>query len=99
MDVLFDVLAGCTCDSEQAEQLLHWLDVRRGFGIAAASQIRALCDAGHGTWLTPAAGAHRPATHLHEIHLFNIIGTGETEAEAARSWQIAARRFTQKEAA
>jgi len=51
------------------------------------------CATGHGSWMEPAAiGAFRPATHLHEVSLWGVIGVGPTPIEAARSWRIAALR-------
>lgn len=59
-----------------------------------AATLRAICNAGFGTWQSPATlGDSRPATHLYEISLWSVLGTGPTAIEAARSWRIAAARL------
>lgn len=64
-----------------------------------ADTLRMVCvDMGHGDWLDPAPGGattatgttHRPATHLVEIHLHGITGTGATPEEAAKNWRLCA---------
>jgi hypothetical protein len=60
-----------------------------------AAAIRTTCLRGFGTWLEPqAAPKQRPATHLFEIALFGVTGSGFDMSEAASSWRIAARRVT-----
>jgi hypothetical protein len=64
------------------------------------TMIRRLCDAGRGGWTMPTKGPkHRPATHLHEISLWGVLGVGPTEEEAARNWRTAARRLAEAEGA
>lgn len=63
---------------------------------AVVAAIRTTCQRGFGLWMEPPA-AHpappiRPATHLVEIALFGVTGSGLTLIEAAQSWRIAARR-------
>lgn len=64
---------------------------------AVVAAIRATCQRGFGMWMEPPVGnpAHsiRPATHLIEIALFGVTGSGLTLLEAAQSWRIAARRL------
>ena len=63
---------------------------------ALADAIRAVCQKGFGVWMEPPAGnpakSIRPGTHLIEIALFGVTGSGLTLLEAANSWRIAARR-------
>ena len=67
---------------------------------ALASRLRRICDRGHGAWTVPAKRTkYRPATHLHEITLWGLTGTGPTPEEAARNWRTAARRLAEAEGA
>lgn len=67
---------------------------------ALALRLRRICDRGHGAWTVPATGTkHRPATHLHEVTLWGLTGTGPNPEEAARNWRTAARRLAEAEGA
>lgn len=56
---------------------------------ALAETLRIACLRGAGHWQGPAPGGPigRPATHLFEISLFGVIGTGTTPQEAAHNWR------------
>lgn len=60
-----------------------------------ADRLAEACRNGFGTWLRPTPVQRgrdpiRPTTHLHEINVFGVTGTGATPDEAARSWRRAA---------
>lgn len=62
--------------------------------------LRQACGNGFGDWLVPEeATLHhiRPATHLVEIHVLGVAGTGLTVEEAARNWRRAALNLCQPE--
>jgi hypothetical protein len=62
--------------------------------------LRQACGNGFGDWLIPetASPRHpRPATHLVEIHVLGVHGTGLTVEEAARNWRRAALAMLQAE--
>lgn len=67
-----------------------------------AEAIRTACQKGFGVWMEPPKGnpakSIRPGTHLIEIALFGVTGSGLTLTEAANSWRIAARRVLEAEA-
>lgn len=63
---------------------------------AAIEVLRSACLRGFGTWMEPPdspPNSIRPGTHLVEIALFGITGSGLTRIEAAQSWRLAARRL------
>jgi hypothetical protein len=67
---------------------------------ALAVRLRRICDRGLGCWTEPQTARHqRPATHLHEVTLWGLTGTGPTPEEAARNWRTAARRLAEAEGA
>lgn len=51
--------------------------------------LRVTCLRGAGHWQDPSPGGPigRPATHLFEISLHGVIGTGTTPQEAAHNWR------------
>lgn len=63
--------------------------------------IRTACNRGFGVWMEPPTGnpakSIRPATHMVEIAIFGVIGSGLTTLEAAQSWRLAARRVLESE--
>lgn len=62
--------------------------------------LKQACSKGFGDWLVPedASMRHlRPATHLVEIHVLGVGGTGLTVEEAARNWRRAALATVQGE--
>jgi hypothetical protein len=62
--------------------------------------LQQACKNGFGDWLIPeeASMRHlRPATHLVEIHVLGVSGTGLTTEEAARNWRRAALSLTRVE--
>lgn len=70
---------------------------------AVIEVLRSACLRGFGTWMEPPKSppqSIRPGTHLVEIALFGVTGSGLTQIEAAQSWRLAARRLlTEKDAA
>jgi hypothetical protein len=67
---------------------------------ALLTVLQRICARGHGAWTVPAKGTkYRPATHLHEVTLWGLTGTGPTPEEAARNWRTAARRLAEAEGA
>ncbi len=70
---------------------------------AVVDAIRTACQRGFGVWMEPPAGnpakSIRPGTHLIEIALFGVTGSGLTLLEAANSWRIAARRVLEDQVA
>lgn len=63
---------------------------------AVIEVLRSACLRGFGTWMEPPKSppnSIRPATHLVEIALFGVTGSGLTQIEAAQSWRLAARRL------
>lgn len=60
--------------------------------------LQRICARGFGAWTAPAKGTkYRPATHLHEVTVWGVTGTGPTPEEAARNWRTAARRLAEAE--
>ena len=58
--------------------------------------VRAVAE-GYGTWISPTCAdtSVRPATHMHEITLFDVTATGATGPEAVQNWfTVAARVLT-----
>lgn len=58
--------------------------------------LRETCRNGWGDWMLPtdASASARPATHLVEIHILGVQGTGLTVEEAANNWRRAALNLT-----
>ncbi len=85
--------------TNSAEFLAHYASADLDVKVAALKSAR---DFGWGTWMTPecATSSARPATHQHEITMFDVMATGVTEANAAANWfKIAARVLTPQVAA
>lgn len=61
--------------------------------------LRETCRNGWGDWMLPtdAGTSARPATHLVEIHILGVQGTGLTVEEAANNWRRAALNLTTQE--
>ena len=59
----------------------------------ASAIVRAVAD-GYGSWISPSCAdtSTRPATHMHEITLFDVTATGATGQEAVKNWFIVAAR-------
>jgi hypothetical protein len=87
-------------DDAFAERRAHFLAaVADRPADVVAKAIRDLCAKGLGCWTEPRAAdsRRRPATHQHEVTLWQVSGFGLTPEECARSWCRAARNLAGQE--
>ena len=57
-------------------------------GDQRESAVRAAVAQGYGRWISPSCAdtSARPASHQHEITIFDVTAFGATPAEAVRNW-------------
>lgn len=89
-------------DSHQRAYLINFFTATEDKPLdVLAEAIRTACQKGFGVWMEPPAGnpakSIRPGTHLIEIALFGVTGSGLDVLQAAQSWRIAARRVLEAE--